>query len=251
MENFEGESKEEEIKKEKEYIININNIVYQLSIIKDYKSIELKIISKNNLEMFYYYNKYSISKIIDIFKLNSCQDDNSGKIMEIINDAYSNKKISAYLDNNDNNKNIKLIFKLSNKEQKNYSSTLILTKNEYKIGQKLEILINEISSLKQSQNDFLKNKFNEIEKVIINIKTFLDKKIIENNALINSLNIKIKDNEKLLKENKNNIQSLQIEIKILREIMFEYESNFKNNIYNSKGIKEKNNNIDIKKEKKE
>ena len=63
FQNLEFEINKEKIKVHKDYIIKMNNKKYKLTIIN--KCIQLKINDINNLNIYYYQNKYTLKNMID------------------------------------------------------------------------------------------------------------------------------------------------------------------------------------------
>jgi len=220
--NFDkGETDEKENEKQqvKDYIIKSNNICYKLIVKKDSENIEFKINKLDKLNLYYYYNKYSLEKIIDYLKIDISTFNNLSKIMKVIDNSYLNNKI--YVDIDDYN-NSKLIIILDNEISKNYKSTFNLIKKELLINEKFEIIINEVNEIKKCNDKLIKNKFNDIEKILLDLKESTNKTIKGNIESINSLKSKIKENEDLLKKNKNIILSLRNEIEQIKKIFSDY-----------------------------
>lgn len=220
--NFDkGETDEEENEKQqvKDYIIKSNDICYKLIVKKDSENIEFKINKLDKLNLYYYYNKYSLEKIIDYLKIDISTYNNLSKIMKVIDNSYLKNKIYVDIDNYNNSK---LIIILDNEISKNYKSTFKLIKKELLINEKFEIIINEVNEIKKSNDKLIKNKFNDIEKILLDLKESTNKTIKGNIESINSLKSKIKENEDLLKKNKNIILSLRNEIEQIKKIFSDY-----------------------------
>ena len=100
---IEFETIKEKIKAQKKFIIKMNNKKYRLTIINFDKCIQLKINDINNLNLYYYQNKYTLKDIIDSLKLDINLYDNFNKIMDLIKDAYLNNNILLELFNNNIN----------------------------------------------------------------------------------------------------------------------------------------------------
>ena len=227
FEIIEGES--QEIIEEKEYILTNDNISYKLKIIKDSEYIEFKINNiNNNILLFKYCCKYKILKIIDILGLDIESYD---KIMEIINDAYTNNKIQI---NQRSKECVKLTIQLINKALKDNKSILTLNKTELNDNEKFELIINEINAYKKNNEELMKNKFDNIEKEFINLKSSMNKNIQENNEFVNSLKKKIEDNENILNKNIITIESLKNEIQSLNKSLSDIEEKTKKLIENNK-----------------
>ena len=75
------------------------------------KCIQLKINNINNLNIYYYQNKYTLKNMIDSLKLDIFVYDSFDKIMKLIEYAYSNNSILLKLFNN---YNINLIIRYNN-----------------------------------------------------------------------------------------------------------------------------------------
>ena len=136
---LEGESNIDE-KKEYEYTIQMKNIKYKLIIIKDSENIQFKIVNLDNIQMHYYYNIYSLNKIIFSLQLNSHLYKNLDQIIEKINKAYSDNNISIIKDKKEF---AKLKFTLIDEKSKKYYSILVLKKKDYEINEKFSILLME------------------------------------------------------------------------------------------------------------
>ena len=164
--NFDkGETEEEENERQqqKDYIIKAKDIIYKLIIKNDSEYIEFKINIFDKLNLSYYYNNYSLEKIIDYLKLDISSYNNLSKIMKLIDDSYSNNKIQIDIDNYNNSK---LIIILDNTISKNYKSTLNMIKKDLGIKEKFEIIINELKEMKKSNTKLIKKCIN------ININIF-------------------------------------------------------------------------------
>ena len=145
---LEGESSIEE-KQEFEYTIETEKVNYKLIIIKDAEKIEIKLINLDNLQMYCYYNNYSLIQIILNLKLNSYSYKSLDQIIKLIDEAYSNNNIII---DNVNKEFAKLKFSLIDEKSNKYDSILVLNKKDYKIKEKFGILINELNSLKKKNN---------------------------------------------------------------------------------------------------
>ena len=209
---LEGESSIEE-KQEFEYTIETEKANYKLIIIKDAEKIEIKLINLDNLQMYCYYNNYSLIQIILNLKLNSYSYKSLDQIIKLIDEAYSNNNIII---DNVNKEFAKLKFSLIDEKSNKYDSILVLNKKDYKIKEKFGILINELNSLKKKIID---EKLNDIEMMILDIKNTITEKMNQNLHFINLLKEKNKINEDIIKDNKNIIQSLKQEIKDFKELI--------------------------------
>ena len=225
----ESKSNYQETKIQNNYIIKLNDINYKLIISKDIEFLTFRIELTNISYKHYYDKKYDLQEIISIFKLDlkiNCKFD---QIIEFINDAYLNNKIS--IDISSKNK-IKLIIKLKNNKNKDYESILVLDKREYKINEKFDIIINEIDSIKKSNQEMIENKLKEIKTELNDLKKNINEKLKENKIFIDSLTTKIKNNDIIIKDNNKIIQSLKIEIDKLNHKL----DNFKEKIQSLNSI---------------
>ena len=198
--------KYKEMENKNEYLMNDNK--YKLLVYIEDKYIIFNINKLDNISLYYYQNKFELKEIINILKLNNNLYDNLEEIKELINEAYLNNKLSIYNENNE----INLKFKLPIGFNKEYEYSIKLNKKELNINEKLEIIINEIIFLKQSNNILINHKLKEIEELIFDLKDIINKKMKENEELINILKNQIKNNENLLENNKKEIKYLKNEI---------------------------------------
>ena len=189
----------------KEYNIEINNEKYNLMIIIDNKLINLKIYKLNNMEFIYYENKFTLKKINNILYMNSNICNNLEEVIDLIDSAYNNNKIIIYL-NNDNIMNIKIKYPIAFKERE---CIIKLNKKEKEINDKFKMILNEIKLIKKERDKIINDKLNNIEKLIINIKDYVNKKLEENNNIINKL-------KSINEKNINNLEKNKEEIKLLK-----------------------------------
>ena len=196
-----------EINIKKEFLIKTDNISYKLKIYSNNKYMIFKIEKSNDLMLYYYYNNYEHNQIINILKLNDKLYDNFEKIIELINDANLNKKISIFK-KNDESIDLRIELPIGFKV---YNCSLILKRKEFEINEKFEVIMNGV------RNDNFNNEYKMIKKKIINIKQSTEKKFNENKKLNNSLNEKIENNKKELEKNKIKIKLLKKEIDNLKK----------------------------------
>ena len=186
-----------------EYLFNIEDNEYKLHINKENQYIFFKIEQSNNISLYNYQNKYELKQINDILNLNN-KIDNFDEIRELFDKSYLNNKLSINI--NDNNINIKIKFPILYKE---YESIITLNKEEKNINNKFEIIINELSLLKEFKNKIINDKIQEIEKLINDLKDIVNKKMKENEESIKILKDKIKNNQNNLEINKKDIQLIK------------------------------------------
>ena len=196
---------EENINEKKEYTINDNNVSYKLIITRDkeYLNFELK---NEDIEFFYYHQKFNYNDLNKIIKVNIY--DNLEKILEVINEAYAHNKISLLPEN----KNIKIIIKhpIGYKE---YEFPLTLKQKEFGINEKFTSLFNEINSLKNNKNIVMSKKIIEIEELLHNLQNEIDEKFSGDMEIKSKLKKKLETNQNLLKENGKILELLKEEIK--------------------------------------
>ena len=201
-----------EVNIQKEFLIKADNITYKLKIDSNNKYISFKIEKSDDIMLYFYYNKYEYKTIVNILKLNELLYDNFEKIIELMNEAYLNEKISIH--NNDNNSidlriDIPIGFKV-------YNCSLILKRKELEIKQKLEVIMNQV------RNFNINNEYKMIEKRILNIKQSTEKKLNINSELNKSLNEKIENNKNELGKNKIKIKLLKKEIDNLKNKIIKF-----------------------------
>ena len=128
---------------------------------------------------------------------------------------------------------------MSKEKNNEYESILFLNKKDVKIEKKFEMIIKEINQMKNNQKDYIKNQFDNINKVIKDIKKSVDQKNKENLKIIDNLTKKINYNEKILKENNNVIQKLKKEIENFNKIIVKYNNSINKNNNKNKNKKKK------------
>ena len=165
---IDNEKFDRRILEQKDYKIDNNNIQYKLIIKRDNNYISFTITKLGDIEFHNYQNKYNLEQITNNLNLNEKLYDSLKKVMELIDQSFSNKKLSLINDNN----NFKIQIKLQN-GLKEYDYVIILNKRELDINEKFEIILKEIVSLKKNNN------FNEKIDIIFNSLNHLKKKTNE------------------------------------------------------------------------
>ena len=198
-----------EVNIQKEFLFKTDNLSYKLKIYSNNKYINFKIEKSDDIMLYCYYNKYDHKTIINILKLNDILYDNFEKIIELINDAYLNKKISIFK-KNDESIDLRIELPIGFKV---YNCSLILNRKELEIKQKLEVIMNEIRNIN------INNEYKKIEKKIINIKQSNEKEFNEYKKLNNILNEKIEKNKDEFEKNKINIKLLKEELINLKNVI--------------------------------
>ena len=243
-ENLVQENSNRAIKKE--YKLRMNNNQYSLNIFIDNNYINFKISQINDILYNYYINKFDLKAINKILDLNYEVYNNLEKILELMDNYYNNSKIliKSVMDNE-----INLIIRCMLGEKEN-EYIIPLIKIESDINKKFENILNELNSLKLKDLEEIKTKFQKIEKLIIDLKYNIYKKLDDNLNTINILSNKLADNKRCLENNKIEINKLKTDIFNL--IHFEmknkiYEIYIEDN-YKGKGFftKIKDNNHSIK-----
>jgi hypothetical protein len=204
--------------KKKEYILQMNNNKYNLSIILDNKYINFKLTSMNDITFIYYLNKYDLNGINNKLDLNY---NNLEKVMKLIDNCYNNNQLLLKYDIN-NGINVIMKYPIAYEE---HECLITLIKKESDINEKFEILLNEIIILKNDKNIKVKENLKKIEELILDIKENINKKFEDN------LNT-IKELKKTIEKNKFNIENNNKIIKILKNETFNIKnSEMKNKIY--------------------
>lgn len=86
---------------------------------------------------------------------------------------------------------------------------IILESAELEINEKFEIISNEIILLKNLEDSRITDKLNIIEKLILDIKLNINKKLEENTRIIVELKSKIEENKKILENNHKDLNILK------------------------------------------
>lgn len=225
----------------KEYNIKINKKPYIFIISRDSDFIYFTIIDEKNLSFFQPKAKYDLQNILEILKLDFNSYRNLNKIIELLDKAYLNNKFLINQNKDDNTFNINIKLNIGNGD---YDSKLTLKNEELDNNEKFEIIIRNLNLIKEDNNliDF-KKKIDVIDDMMNRLRYFNNKRINENENLINSLREKIKDNEKKLKSNEEIIITLKEEISNLKNIISNIKNTFKE--YQKEKLKEKENNKEI------
>ena len=172
----------------KEYELEMNNNKYNLRIFIDSKYISFKLSPINDIMFIYYMNKFDLNGINDKLGVNY---KNLEKIMKLIDSCYNNNKLLLKY-NRDNEINIIMRYIIGYDEEE-YQIRLI--KKKLHVNEKFEVLLNEIILMKKDKNSKIKENGKKIEKLIIDIKDNLNKKLEENINIINILKKKIEENK--------------------------------------------------------
>ena len=173
-----------EIIEKKEYILNEK---YSLIIERDLYYLYFKLSIIDDISLFCYKNKFDLQIIIQLMKVNSNIYNNLEKIFKLIEDCYSNNKISVKINDN----NIDLILKI------NQNDILIhLEKSDIDLNQRFEAVIEEIKCIKKKSNNLIDDRLYGIEFLLkeiendTNIKINEEKKEIDNfqKTILKSMN---------------------------------------------------------------
>ena len=150
---FDESKKKNKIKKE--YKIEINNNKYNLIITIDNEFIEFKVYQLNDIIFNYYKNKFDLKNINNILDLSFNKYNNLEKVLELIDTAYTNKKL---LINCDINNKMDIIIRYII-EYKEYEYLIPLIKTESDINEKFEVIFNEIILLKRQEDKRINDKY--------------------------------------------------------------------------------------------
>ena len=181
------------------YKLEMNKNEYNLIITIDNKYINFKLIPINDIIFIYYISKFDLNEINNKLNLNKNINDNLEKVMKFVDNCFSNNKLSIKYDIN-NDINIIMKYPIGFEE---HECSLKLIKTESNINEKFEI----------------------IEKLILDLKDNINKKLEDNLNMINELKNKIE-------KNKNNLINNNNIINILKNDIFNINnSKMKNKIY--------------------
>ena len=127
-------------------------------------------------------------------------------------------------------------------EFKEHEFIIILKREELNIKEKFDIIFNEIILLKKLEDSRINDKLKNLEELILDIKLNINKKLEENENIINKLKSKIEENKTLLEKNNKNINILKKEIFIKNnsEFIKKYNLNKDDLINNKLDLKKRN-----------
>ena len=211
-----NESKNESNIIKKYYEIEKDDNKYNLIINLYNRYIEFEVYQLNDIKLTYFKNKFTLENINNILDLNYDIFNNLKQFLELIDSAYKNKKLLINYDNINNEMNIIIGYTIEFKNKiKQYKRLIPLIKADLDINKRFENIFNEIILLKKSK-DLNNDKLKKIEKLLLEIKSNVNKKLEENLNVINSLKKEIERNKIFMKNNKEDIILLKNEILILK-----------------------------------
>ena len=216
----------------KEYNIEINDEKYKLILILENKFIYLKIYKLNDIVFIYYENRFNLKDINNILDKNSNICNNLEEVIDLIDSSYENKKLIIN-NNKDNIMNIIIKYPIVYKERE---CIIKLNKKEIEINEKFKMILNEIELIKKERDKIINDKLNNIEKLLLELKEYIIKKLEENKNIINKLKSINEKNVNNLEKNKEEMKLLKNDIFIikypkLKEYYKKYNFNKKINIY--------------------
>ena len=201
--------KEESIIK-KEYSLNNFNDKYNLIIEIHLDHIYFKLYKSNELDLFYYKNKFDLKSIVDLLEINPDIYKNFNNILMLINEYYLNNKISLYV----NNDNIDLIIKVT-KNSKENEIYIHLIKTESDVNENFDAVINQINLLKK--NNSLDDRLYALELLINDIRSDTSVRIEEENKNIDLLQKRILKNVNDISQSMDEINELKKRISNIKK----------------------------------
>ena len=210
----------------KNYIINLNGISYNLMIYNNTEELLFIIEKQIEIVLYNYISKYHFKDITSILSLPPQIYDGPNKVLELFDKAYLNHKMELKLDEQEGN--IFIIIKLIIGYEE-IDSPIKIIKNDYDINKKFDIVLGELESFKK--NILMNPKIIEIENIVKLLKETVNNELNKNKSIIEYLKTQVKTNVKKIEKNEEDLKSLQDEILSLKE---EYLSGLNDNKKNSK-----------------
>ena len=196
----------------KDYILYLQNEKdknnkYCLNLFHDttYFYFKLNKIEPENISLFFFFNKYDYSTLIDKLKLSE----------KLIPDF---KSIELYL-KDETNTTIYIIFKIMDQER-----VIVLLKQEMDENQKFEKILKEINTLKNVNED----KIEELKKKSNEIKDETELKFNQNKELLDTLEVLVNQNKADIDNETNEIELLKEEIQKIKDEIKDNEDKVKN-----------------------
>ena len=196
----------------KNYIINLNDISYNLMIYNSTEELLFIIEKRVDIVLYNYISKYHFKDINSILSLPPQIYDGPNKVLELFDKAYSNHKMELKLD--EKGGNISIIIKLIIGFEE-IDCPIKIEKNDYDINKKFDIVLGELESFKK--NILMNPKIIEIENIVKLLKETVNNELNKNKSTIEYLKTQVKNNVKKIEKNENELQSLQNEILSLKE----------------------------------
>ena len=210
----------------KNYIINLNGISYNLMIYNSTEELLFIIEKQVEIVLYNYISKYHFKDITSILSLPPQIYDGPNKVLELFDKAYLNHKMELKLDEQEGN--IFIIIKLIIGYEE-IDCPIKIIKNDYDINKKFDIVLGELESFKK--NILMNPKIIEIENIVKLLKETVNNELNKNKSIIEYLKTQVKTNVKKIEKNEEDLKSLQDEILSLKE---EYLSGLNDNKKNSK-----------------
>ena len=192
---------EKQIIDEKQYLLNCLNKKYSLKIERNMHYIFFNLYKLDEISLFYYKNKFDLPKIIQLLKINPDLYNDFPKIFKLIEECYSNNKISLNIYNN-------VIDLILNINENNIIIHLI--KSDLNLNEKFNSVIEQIKFIKKKANNLIDDRLCIIEVLLHDIENDTNAKINEQNKEIDIFQ------QKMLKD-VNEIKGTNYEIKELKE----------------------------------
>ena len=210
-----------ELKQLKDYILSLqneNDKKYILNLYYDNKYFYFKLKKEESIDisLFYFFNKYDFSTLIDKLKLDYDKFIDFKSIENILIESLNDNK--AYIKIEKNN-SINVSFKLMDLEK-----DITLLKTEMNEDEKFDKILEDIKELKNSNLD----KIEELKKLSKEIEDDAEKKCKENKDILDSLELQVEQNKNDIDKETEEIQTLKEEIRKIREEIKDNEDKIKN-----------------------
>lgn len=219
----ENNKEEEDISdaKSKDYLLSLeneNDKKYILNLYHDcnYFYFKLKKIDPEDISLFYFFNKYDFSTLVNKLKLDFDKYIDFKSIEKILLESLNDK--NAYIKSEKNN-SVNVSFKLMDLEK-----DIILLKTEMNEDEKFDKILEDINGLKNSNID----KIEELKKLSKEIEDDAEKKCKENKDILDSLELQVEQNKNDIDKETEEIQLLKEEIQKIKEEIKDNEDKIKN-----------------------
>ena len=194
-----------------EFEIENEKLILFIEVNSDNK-IHFKLINSNDLSLYYYMNEYNYDDIIKILNLDKEHYKDLQKIFIFINKALSNKKANLYKDKD------LFVFKIKRViDFDEFEIDLELHKNKSSKDEMFNLLMEEITNLKNRDNENNNEKINDLTNIIKEYQNRIN--ILENKVI--KLEKIIKENE--YKENGQEIRDIINFRENPKNLEFKYE----------------------------
>ena len=207
----------------KDYILYLQNEKdknnkYCLNLFHDttYFYFKLNKIEPENISLFFFFNKYDYSTLIDKLKLSEKLIPDFKSIELCLLESL--EKNNVYL-KDETNTTIYIIFKIMDQER-----VIVLLKQEMDENQKFEKILKEINTLKNVNED----KIEELKKKSNEIKDETELKFNQNKELLDTLEVLVNQNKADIDNETNEIELLKEEIQKIKDEIKDNEDKVKN-----------------------